>query len=118
MADNNYAQNGFRNDLKDKDDVLHQPDADRSAWELKVLGYNETIDVLNGDLKVEPEFSFSDEILNKIIEDKVELKPDDDIQNIIKDKDQQILLARYNQDQSLNETISTTDDDAQQGSYK
>lgn len=109
MTDNNYDQDGFRNDLKGKDDVLHQPDADRSAWNLKILTYDETIDVLNGDLKVEPEFSFSDEVLNKIIGDHIQLKSEDDIQNIIKDKHQQILLARYNQDQRLNKTISPAD---------
>lgn len=104
-----YDENGFREDLKDNPNVLHQPDADRTSWELKVLSYDETIAVLNGDLKVKPEFSFSDEVLAKIIKEKPELKSDEDIQNLIKDKDQQILLARYNEDQSNNYTINQDD---------
>lgn len=106
-----YDENGFREDLKDDPDVLHQPDADRSKWEFKVLSYDETIAVLNGDTKVQPEFKFSDEILDKIIKEKPELKSDEDINNLIKDKDQQILLARYNEDQANNQTIGSDSKD-------
>ena len=49
---------------------------------------------------------FSDEVLDKIVKEKPELKSDEDIKNLIKDKDQQILLARYNEDQANNQTIS------------
>lgn len=113
MADDGYKydENGFREDLKNDPNVLHQPDADRSAWDLKVLDYDETIAVLNGDTKVKPEFSFSDEVLDKIMKEKPELKTDEDLKNVIKDKDQQILLARYNEDQSTNVTISTKSDE-------
>lgn len=113
MADDGYKydENGFREDLKNDSNVLHQPDADRSAWVLKVLDYDETIAVLNGDTKVKPEFSFSDEVLDKIMKEKPELKTDEDLKNVIKDKDQQILLARYNEDQSTNVTISTKSDE-------
>ena len=83
-----YDEDGFREDLKNDPDVLHQPD------------------VLNGDTKVKPEFKFSDEVLDKIVKEKPELKPDEDIKNLIKDKDQQILLAGYNEDQAKNYTIS------------
>ena len=41
-----------------------------------------------------------------IVKEKPELKSDEDIKNLIKDKDQQILLARYNEDQANNQTIS------------
>ena len=101
-----YDEDGFREDLKNDPNVLHQPDADRTSWKLKVLSYDETIDVLNGDTKVQPEFKFSDEVLDKIVKEKTELKSDQDIKNLIKDKDQQILLARYNEDQANNQTIS------------
>lgn len=101
-----YDENGFREDLKSDPNVLHQPDADRTSWKLKILSYDETIDVLNGDVKVQPEFKFSDEVLDQIIKEKPELNPDEDIKNLIKDKDQQILLARYNEDQAKNYTIS------------
>ena len=101
-----YDKDGFREDLKNDPNVLHQPDADRTSWKLKVLSYDETIDVLNGDTKVQPEFKFSDEVLDKIVKEKPELKSDEDIKNLIKDKDQQILLARYNEDQANNQTIS------------
>ena len=113
MADDGYKydENGFREDLKNDPNVLHQPDADRSAWDLKVLDYDETIAVLNGDTKVKPEFSFSDEVLDKIMKEKPELKTDEDLKNVIKNKNQQILLARYNEDQSTNVTISTKSDE-------
>lgn len=113
MTDDNYKydENGMREDLKNDPTVLHQPDADRTAWQLKVLNYDETIAVLNGDTKVKPEFTFSDEILDKIIKEKPELKSDEDINNLIKDKDQQILLARYNDDQFKNKTISLEKND-------
>ena len=44
--------------------------------------------------------------MDKIVKEKPELKSDEDIKNLIKDKDQQILLARYNEDQANNQTIS------------
>lgn len=100
-----YDENGFREDLKNDPDVLHQPDADRTSWNLKVLSYDETIAVLNGDVKVQPEFSFSDEVLDKISKEKPELRTDESLENIIKDKDQQILMARFNEDQANNVTI-------------
>lgn len=110
MADDNYQydENGFREDLKERADVLHQPDADRSSWELKTLDYDETLAVLNGDTKVEPEFAFSDEVLAKIRADKPELKSDESLNAVIEDKYQQILLARYNVDQEKNVTVSET----------
>ncbi|MBB1062995.1 hypothetical protein [Limosilactobacillus fastidiosus] len=104
-----YDENGFREDLKNNPDVLHQPDADRSARELKVLSYDETIDVLNGDTAIKPEFSFSKEVLDKIIKEKPELKTDESLENLIKDKDQQILLVRYNEDQADNYTVKVDD---------
>ncbi|MBD7895367.1 hypothetical protein H9564_06600 [Limosilactobacillus sp. Sa3CUN2] len=100
-----YDENGFREDLKTNPDVLHQPDADRSARKLKILSYDETIDVLNGDTAIKPEFSFSKEVLDKIIKEKPKLKTDESLENLIKDKDQQILLARYNEDQADNYTV-------------
>lgn len=108
MADDKYQydENGFREDLKDRPDVLHQPDADRSSWDLKTLDYDETLAVLNGDKKVEPEFAFSDEVLDKIRADKPEIKSDDSLNAVIEDKYQQILLARYNVDQEKNITVS------------
>lgn len=108
MADDHYQydENGFREDLKDSPDVLHQPDADRSSWKLKTLDYDETIAVLNGDTKVEPEFTFDDDVLAKIRADKPELKSDESLNAVIEDKYQQILLARYNVDQEKNVTVS------------
>lgn len=108
MADDNYQYDeaGFREDLKDKSDVLHQPDADRSSWNLKILDYNETLAVLNGDTKVKPEFAFSDKVLDKIRTNQPELKSDESLDAVIEDKYQQILLARYNVDQEKNITVS------------
>ena len=112
MADDNYQydENGFREDLKDNPDVLHQPDADRSSWDLKTLDYDETIAVLNGEKKVEPEFAFADEVLDKIRADKPKLNSDEDLNAVIEDKYQQILLARYNVDQDKKITVSESKD--------
>ena len=43
MEDNKYQydENGFREDLKDDPDVLHQPDADRTQRDLVILDYDE-----------------------------------------------------------------------------
>lgn len=110
MADDNfqYDENGFREDLKNDPDVLHQPDADRSSWDLKTLSYDETLAVLNGETKVEPEFAFADDVLEKIRKDQPEINSDEDLNAVIEDKYQQILLARYNVDQEKNITVSET----------
>ncbi|MDO4913225.1 MAG: hypothetical protein Q3961_01585 [Bifidobacteriaceae bacterium] len=105
-----YDENGFRVDLKDNPDVLHQPDADRSTWDLNVLDYDQTLAVLNGDTDIDPNFDFSDEVLDKIRADQPELKIDESIDAAIKDKYQQILLARYNVSQEENVTVDTNED--------
>ena len=112
MADDNYQydENGFREDLKDNPDVLHQPDADRSSWDLKTLDYDETIAVLNGEKKVEPEFAFADEVLDQIRADKPKLNSDEDLNAVLEAQYQQILLARYNVDQDKNITVSESKD--------
>ena len=106
-----YDENGFREDLKDQSDVIHQPDADRSAWDLKTLTYDETLAVLNGEKKVEPEFNFADDVLAKIKEEQPALNNDEDLNAVIEDKYQQILLARYNVDQDKNVTVSEHSED-------
>ena len=113
MANDNYQydENGFREDLKDQSDVIHQPDADRSAWDLKTLTYDETLAVLNGEMKVEPEFNFADDVLAKIKEEQPALNNDEDLNAVIEDKYQQILLARYNVDQDKNVTVSEHSED-------
>ena len=108
-----YDDNGFREDLKDRDDVLHQPDADRSIWTTQELDYNQTVAVLTGKEAVKPEMQFKDDVLDKV---RQELPKIDDtaVDKVIEDKYQQILLARYNVDQEENVTIH--DDDHQQKS--
>lgn len=106
-----YDENGFREDLKNDSDVLHQPDADRSAWQLETLDYGQTIAVLNGDTPVKPVFDFDEEVLKKIRQDKPDLKSDEDVDSVIEDKYQQILLARYNESQAKNITISENSED-------
>lgn len=105
-----YDDNGFREDLKDRDDVLHQPDADRSVWTTQELDYDQTVAVLTGKEAVKPEMQFNDDVLDKV---RQELPKIDDtaVDKVIEDKYQQILLARYNVDQEENVTIH--DDDQQ-----
>lgn len=100
MAEENYQNN------EQEPSVLNQPDADRSSWDLKTLDYDETLAVLNGEQKVQPEFAFADDVLAKIRKEQPELKSDEDLNSVIEDKYQQILLARYNADQEQNVTVS------------
>lgn len=112
MADEQYKydENGFREDLKDRDDVLHQPDADRSSWDTQELDYDQTVAVLTGKEAVKPEMQFSDEVLEKVRQEMPKID-DTAVDKVIEDKYQQILLARYNVDQEENVTIQ---DDNQQ----
>ncbi|MGN1279481.1 MAG: hypothetical protein ACI4T4_02220 [Limosilactobacillus sp.] len=112
MADKQYEydENGFRLDLKERDDVLHQPDADRSSWDTKELDYDQTVAVLTGKEPVKPEMQFSDDVLAKIRQEMPKID-DTAVDKVIEDKYQQILLARYNVDQEENVTIH--DDDQQ-----
>lgn len=89
--------------------VLQQPDADRSNWDLKILDYDETMAVLNGEQKVQPEYAFADDVLAKIKQEQPKLTGDEDLNSVIEDKYQQILLARYNVDQEQNVTVSEED---------
>ncbi|MFC2684992.1 MAG: hypothetical protein ACFN06_05685 [Limosilactobacillus oris] len=100
MAEENYQSN------EQEPGTLEQPDADRSSWELKSLDYDETLAVLNGEQKVQPEFAFADDVLAKIRKDQPELKSGEDLNSVIEDKYQQILLARYNVDQEQNVTVN------------
>ena len=70
MEDNKYQydENGFREDLKDDPDVLHQPDADRTQRDLITLDYDETLAFLNGEKEVKTVYDFSDDVLEKIKE--------------------------------------------------
>lgn len=102
-ADYQYDDQGFREDLKSKDDVLHQPDADRSAWQPQVLDYDTTLAVLKGDQAVKPEYQFDDQVLAKIKHNLSKIG-DTATNKVIEDKYQQILLARYNIDQDKNIT--------------
>ncbi len=112
MADEQYKydENGFREDLKDRDDVLHQPDADRSSWDTQELDYDQTVAVLTGKEAVKPDMQFSDKVLEKVRQEMPKID-DTAVDKIIEDKYQQILLARYNVDQEENVTIQ--DDDQQ-----
>lgn len=112
MADEQYKydENGFREDLKGRDDVLHQPDADRSSWDTQELDYDQTVAVLTGKETVKPEMQFSDEVLEKVRQEMPKID-DTAVDKVIEDKYQQILLARYNVDQEENVTIQ--DDDQQ-----
>ena len=67
MEDNKYQydENGFREDLKDDPDVLHQPDADRTQRDLITLDYDETLAFLNGEKEVKTVYDFSDDVLEK-----------------------------------------------------
>ena len=105
-----YDDQGFREDLKDRADILHQPDADRSQWKIHELDYDQTVAVLTSKAAVKPDMQFNDDILNKV---RQELPKIDDtaVDKVIEDKYQQILLARYNADQDENVTIH--DDDPQ-----
>lgn len=102
-TDYQYDDQGFREDLKNKDDVLHQPDADRSAWQPQVLDYDTTLAVLKGDQAVKPEYQFDDQVLAKIKQDLPKIG-ETATKQVIEDKYQQILLARYNIDQDKNVT--------------
>ncbi|MGM9907816.1 hypothetical protein [Limosilactobacillus sp.] len=112
MADEQYKydENGFREDLKGRDDVLHQPDADRSSWDTQELDYDQTVAVLTGKETVKPEMQFNDEVLEKVRQEMPKID-DTAVDKVIEDKYQQILLARYNVDQEENVTIQ--DDDQQ-----
>lgn len=92
------------NDDDEKITTLQQPDADRSAWQLKKLNYDETVALLKGTTKVEPQFALDDQVLDKIRNDKPDIGSDEDLNAVIEDKYQQILLARYNADQDDNVT--------------
>lgn len=99
-----YDDDGFREDLKDRDDVLHQPDADRSEWTTTELNYDDTVAVLNNKKPVKPEMVFNDDVLAKIRKGIPKIN-DTATDKVIEDKYQQILLARYNVDQEANVTI-------------
>lgn len=103
-TDYQYDEQGFREDLKDKPDVLHQPDADRSAWEVQTLDYDTTLALLKGDEAVKPEYQFDDQVLEKLKKDVPEIDGTA-TPKVIEDKYQQILLARYNVAQEQNVTV-------------
>ena len=110
MEDNKYQydENGFRKDLKDDPDVLHQPDADRTQRNLVTLDYDETMAFLNGEKEVKTVYDFSDDVLKKIKE-KYPTLNDTPINKVIMEKYQQILSARYNESQTNNKTIHADD---------
>ena len=110
MEDNKYQydENGFREDLKDDPDVLHQPDADRTQRDLITLDYDETLAFLNGKKEVKTVYDFSDDVLEKIKE-KYPTLNDTLINKVIMEKYQQILSARYNESQANNKTVHTDD---------
>lgn len=110
MEDNKYQydENGFREDLKDDPDVLHQPDADRTQRDLITLDYDETLAFLNGEKEVKTVYDFSDDVLEKIKE-KYPTLNDTPINKVIMEKYQQILFARYNESQANNKTVHTDD---------
>ena len=110
MEDNKYQydENGFREDLKDDPDVLHQPDADRTQRDLITLDYDETLAFLNGEKEVKTVYDFSDDVLEKIKE-KYPTLNDTPINKVIMEKYQQILSARYNESQANNKTVHTDD---------
>ena len=101
-----YDENGFREDLKDDPDVLHQPDADRTQRDLITLDYDETLAFLNGEKEVKTVYDFSDDVLEKIKE-KYPTLNDTPINKVIMEKYQQILSARYNESQANNKTVHT-----------
>ena len=110
MEDNKYQydENGFREDLKDDPDVLHQPDADRTQRDLITLDYDETLAFLNGEKEVKTVYDFSDDVLEKIKE-KYPTLNDTAINKVIMEKYQQILSARYNESQANNKTVHADD---------
>ncbi|MCC4399099.1 hypothetical protein LMC10_03205 [Limosilactobacillus reuteri] len=110
MEDNKYQydENGFREDLKDDPDVLHQPDADRTQRDLVTLDYDETMAFLNGEKEVKTVYDFSDDVLEKIKENYPTLN-DTPINKVIMEKYQQILSARYNESQANNKTVHADD---------
>ena len=110
MEDNKYQydENGFREDLKDDPDVLHQPDADRTQRDLITLDYDETLAFLNGEKEVKTVYDFSDDVLEKIKE-KYPTLNDTPINKVIMEKYQQILSTRYNESQANNKTVHTDD---------
>lgn len=110
MEDNKYQydENGFREDLKDDPDVLHQPDADRTQRDLVILDYDETMAFLNGEKEVKTIYDFSDDVLEKIKE-KYPTLNDTPINKVIMEKYQQILSARYNESQANNKTVHVDD---------
>lgn len=97
-------EHGMREDLKDDPHVLHQPDADRSERDLQTLDYDQTVAFLQGELAVEPDFNLADDVLKQVREKLPEIN-DSPIDSVIKDKYQQILLARYNESQAQNVTL-------------
>ena len=103
-----YDENGFREDLKDDPDVLHQPDADRTQRDLITLDYDETLAFLNGEKEVKTVYDFSDDVLEKIKE-KYPTLNDTPINKVIMEKYQQILSARYNESQANNKTVHADD---------
>lgn len=110
MEDNKYQydESGFREDLKDDPDVLHQPDADRTQRDLITLDYDETLVFLNGEKEVKTVYDFSDDVLEKIKE-KYPTLNDTPINKVIMEKYQQILSARYNESQANNKTVHADD---------
>ncbi|GGI62746.1 hypothetical protein [Limosilactobacillus caviae] len=110
MEENNYQydENGFREDLKNDPDVLHQPDADRTQRDLVTLDYDETMAFLNGEKEVKTVYDFSDEVLDEI-KKKYPTLNDTPIDKVIMEKYQQILSARYNESQANNKTIHADD---------
>lgn len=110
MAENKYQydENGFREDLKNDPEVLHQPDADRTQRALVTLNYDETMAFLNGEKEVKTVYDFSDDVLTKIKE-KYPTLNDTPINKVIMEKYQQILSARYNESQANNKTIHPAD---------
>lgn len=112
MADDQYQydENGFREDLKDQDDVLHQPDADRTERQLTTLDYDQTMAFFSDQTPAKPEYSLDEKVLDQIRKEHPQIN-DTDIE-IIKDKYQQILLARYNDAQDSNVTIAGGNSDA------
>ena len=113
MADDQYQydDNGFREDLKNQDDVLHQPDADRSERELTTQDYDQTMAIFSDQTPAKPEYSLDDKVLDKLRQDHPQIN-DTDIESVIKDKYQQILLARYNDAQDSNVTIAGGNSDS------
>lgn len=109
-ADYKYDEDGFREDLKNDPDVLHQPDADRTARNTDTLDYDDTLAVLKGEKEIATDLNFADEVLDKIRKDYPQID-DTPIDRVIMDKYQQILIARYNQSQADNKTIHADDKD-------